>query len=65
MNQKNPRFEIPPHRRRAVPEQSPSLQGMYGADDGIFEVLYVMDANVALCSFKSDINLQGNCGSIF
>ena len=35
----------------AMLEANPSLGGMYGADDGIMEVLYLKNAEASICAF--------------
>lgn len=40
--------------RFAVLDENPSLKGMYKADDGIFEVLYLQDAVANFCTFGSE-----------
>ena len=37
--------------KTAMLEQNPVLRGMYSEDDGIFEVLYLVNAKAAVCSF--------------
>ncbi len=37
--------------REAMLEANPSLRRMYKADDGIFEVLYFIEATASVCSF--------------
>ena len=37
--------------RVAMLEANPSLGGMYNADDGIMEVLYLKNAEASICSF--------------
>lgn len=47
---------VPDSRReakQAMLEQNPSLSRMYKLDDGIFEVLYLKDAQASICSFAA------------
>lgn len=37
--------------KAAMLEANPSLGGMYSADDGIMEVLYLKNAEASICSF--------------
>ncbi len=37
--------------RVAMLEANPSLGGMYNADDGVMEVLYLKNAEASICSF--------------
>ena len=37
--------------KTAMLEQNPVLRGMYSEDDGIFEVLYLVNAKATICSF--------------
>ena len=37
--------------KTAMLEQNPVLRGMYGEDDGVFEVLYLVNAKATICSF--------------
>ena len=37
----------------AMLEANPSLGGMYNADDGIMEVLYLENAEASICSFTN------------
>lgn len=39
--------------RSAMLDANPTLRGMYGEDDGIMEVLYLKDAEAAICSFTA------------
>ncbi|SHO44285.1 pyridoxamine 5'-phosphate oxidase family protein [Anaerocolumna xylanovorans] len=40
--------------REEMLAQNPSLTGMYSADDGIMEVLYLKDAIATICSFTEE-----------
>jgi len=40
-----------PAARQAMLDAVPSIQGMYKADDGIFEVLYLKNATGLICDF--------------
>ena len=40
--------------RQHLLDEYPSLQGMYKADDGNCEVLYLKDATATFCSFTSE-----------
>lgn len=40
--------------KRAFLELCPELQGMYQADDGVFEVLYFTEASATVYSFSAD-----------
>ena len=37
--------------KTAMLEQNPVLRGMYSEDDGVFEVLYLVNAKATICSF--------------
>jgi uncharacterized pyridoxamine 5'-phosphate oxidase family protein len=38
--------------RKAMLDANPNLGGMYKIGDGIYEVLYLMEATASFCSFK-------------
>ncbi|MGN6713848.1 pyridoxamine 5'-phosphate oxidase family protein [Anaerocolumna jejuensis] len=40
--------------REKMLEENPSLSGMYSANDGLMEVLYIKDAAATICSFTEE-----------
>jgi uncharacterized pyridoxamine 5'-phosphate oxidase family protein len=50
---RDPRVEA----RRAMLDANPDLRKMYSEDDGVMEVLYLVGASAAICSFTEEPKL--------